>query len=286
MSHLVPLLALLLVGLVCAYRRTTLLAWTVASTVALALAVALSGAHWLADAITIAVYAAIALPLNLAGVRRRFLSGPALRLYAKMTPQLSETEQVALEAGTVGWEGELFGGRPEWSKLLAVPAPRLSAEEQAFLDGPCEEVCAMVDDWEVSHERADLSPETWEYLKKHRFFGMIIPRQYGGLAFSAYAHHRVLVKASSVSGTLGSTIAVPNSLGPAELLLHYGTEEQKNHYLPRLARGEEIPCFALTNPNAGSDATSIPDYGIVCKGLHEGREVLGVRLTFDKRYIT
>ncbi|HQX23434.1 MAG TPA: acyl-CoA dehydrogenase [Pseudomonadota bacterium] len=286
MSHLVPLLALLLVGLVCAYRRTTLLAWTLASSVALALAVALSGAHWLADAITIAVYAAIALPLNLAGVRRRFLSGPALRLYAKMTPQLSETEQVALEAGTVGWEGELFGGRPEWSKLLAVPAPRLSAEEQAFLDGPCEEVCAMVDDWEVSHERADLSPETWEYLKKHRFFGMIIPRQYGGLAFSAYAHHRVLVKASSVSGTLGSTIAVPNSLGPAELLLHYGTEEQKNHYLPRLARGEEIPCFALTNPNAGSDATSIPDYGIVCKGLHEGREVLGVRLTFDKRYIT
>ena len=286
MNHVVPLLALLLVGLVCAYQRTTLFTWTVLSVFAAAIAVAFADPAPLALAITLGAFAALALPLNIVPLRRRFLSGPALRLYAKMTPQLSETEQVALEAGTVGWEGELFGGRPAWSKLLAVPAPKLSAEEQAFLDGPCEEVCAMVDDWEVSHERADLSPETWEYLKKHRFFGMIIPKQYGGLAFSAYAHHRVLIKASSVSGTLGSTIAVPNSLGPAELLLHYGTEEQKNHYLPRLARGEEIPCFALTNPNAGSDATSIPDYGIVCRGQHEGREVLGVRLTFDKRYIT
>ncbi len=285
MSNWIPLLSLIAVGLACAFARAGLRTWTVASAVAL-LAVAIGTGALLASVFTALAFAAIVLPLNHEGLRRRWITAPALRFYARMTPQLSETEQVALEAGTVGWEGELFSGRPLWRKLLAQPAPALSAEEQAFLDGPCEEVCAMTNDWEVSHERADLSPETWEFLKRHRFFGMIIPKQYGGLQFSAYAHHRVLAKAASVSGTLASTISVPNSLGPAELLLHYGTDEQKNHYLPRLARGEEIPCFALTNPHAGSDATSIPDYGIVCKGMHEGREVLGLRLTFEKRYIT
>jgi acyl-CoA dehydrogenase len=286
MSAWIPLLSLIVVGLACAHLRTRLSTWTAASAIALLAVAVWSDAHWLASFVTALAFAALAVPLNHVGIRRRLLSAPALKLYARMAPQLSETEQVALEAGTVGWEGELFSGRPQWQRLLAQPAPSLRADEQAFLDGPCEEVCAMVDDWEVSHERADLTPETWEFLKKHRFFGMIIPREYGGLGFSAYAHHRVLIKAASVSGTLASTIAVPNSLGPAELLLHYGTDEQKNHYLPRLARGDEVPCFALTNPYAGSDATSIPDYGIVCKGLHEGHEVLGVRLTFEKRYIT
>jgi acyl-CoA dehydrogenase len=285
MSPWTPLLSLLAVGLACAFARTSLRTWTVASAVAV-LASAIGTGALFASALTAIAFAAIALPLNHEGIRRRWISAPALKFYARMTPQLSETEQVALAAGTVGWEGELFSGRPQWRKLLTQPAPALTAEEQAFIDGPCEEVCAMTNDWEVSHERADLSPETWEFLKRHHFFGMIIPKQYGGLQFSAYAHHRVLVKAASVSGTLASTISVPNSLGPAELLLHYGTDEQKNWYLPRLARGEEIPCFALTNPYAGSDATSIPDYGIVCRGTHDGREVLGVRLTFDKRYIT
>jgi len=285
-ANWIPLLALATVALACAFWRTGLRTWTVASVVALLAAAALAQPHWLGWAIPAALLALIAVPLNLPGLRRNLISFRALKLYQGMTPQLSETEKVALEAGTVGWEGELFSGRPQWNNLLAVRAPQLTADEQAFINGPVDEVCAMTNEWEVSHELADLTPQVWDYLKKHRFFGMIIPKEYGGLGFSAYAHHCVLNKASSVSGTLSSTIAVPNSLGPAELLLHYGTDEQKKHYLPRLARGEEIPCFALTSPWAGSDATSIPDYGIVGKGMHEGKEVLGVRLTFDKRYIT
>jgi acyl-CoA dehydrogenase len=162
----------------------------------------------------------------------------------------------------------------------------LTPEEQAFIDGPCEELCRMVDDWDITHRRADMPPEVWEFLKKKGFFAMIIPKKYGGLEFSAYAHSCVLVKLASRSATVSSTVAVPNSLGPAELLLHYGTEEQKNHYLPRLARGEDVPCFALTAPRAGSDAASIPDTGVVCRGTYEGREVVGVRLNFSKRYIT
>lgn len=286
MINFVPLAALVVVGLACAFLRANLRTWTIASAIALLAAIALSGAHWAAALVTALAFVALAAPLNHTPTRRQLVVGPALKLYAKMTPQLSETEQVALAAGTVGWEGELFSGRPQWRQLLAQRPATLSAEEQAFLDGPTEELCAMVNDWEVSHELADLSPQAWDYMKQHRFFGMIIPKQFGGLGFSAYAHSRVLQKAASVSGTLGSTIAVPNSLGPAELLLHYGTDEQKNFYLPRLARGEEIPCFALTNPHAGSDATSIPDYGVVCRGLHDGKDVLGIRLTFEKRYIT
>ncbi len=162
----------------------------------------------------------------------------------------------------------------------------LSVEEQAFLDGPVEELCRMIDDWEITHERADLPPEIWDFLKKKKFFGMIIPKEYGGLGFSALAHSAVLQKMAGMSTTLVSTVAVPNSLGPGELLVHYGTKEQKDHYLPRLADGREVPCFALTGPYAGSDATSIPDYGIVCKGEWNGANVVGVRLTFDKRYIT
>jgi acyl-CoA dehydrogenase len=286
MSNWIPLLTLLAATLACAFLRTSLRTWTSATAVALVAAIALAQPHWLAAALPLLVFAAVAVPLNHVPFRRRAISAKLLKIYQTMTPQLSETERVALEAGTVGWEGELFSGRPRFDQLLSRPAPQLTAEEQAFLDGPVEQVCAMVNDWEVSHDRADLSPETWEFLKKQKFFGMIIPKSYGGLQFSAFAHHRVLTKCASVSGTLGSTIAVPNSLGPAELLLHYGTQEQKDYYLPRLARGEEIPCFALTNPYAGSDATSIPDYGIVCRGMHEGVETLGVKLTFEKRYIT
>ncbi len=223
---------------------------------------------------------------GIAPLRRSLFSAPFLRFYDRIAPQLSETEQVALAAGTVGFEGELFSGKPNWSKLLSQPVPKLTAEEQAFMDGPVEEACRMTNDWETTHERADLAPEVWDYLKKQRFFGMIIPKSYGGLGFSAFAHSAVLQKLNSHSATLGTTVAVPNSLGPAELLLHYGTEAQKNHYLPRLADGREIPCFGLTNPYAGSDATSIPDFGIVCKKMVDGKEVLGLRLTFDKRYIT
>ena len=285
MSILLPFLALLLAGAIAAYHRTSLVAWVALSAALLALAVLL-GAGPVATGVAAVLLAAVALPLLHGPTRRERLTRPMLDFYTRILPPLSETEQVALEAGTVGFEGELFSGRPRWRQLLEQPRPELRPEEQAFLDGPCEEVCRMVDDWEVTHVRADLAPAVWEYLKKQKFFGMIIPREYGGLGFSALAHSRVLQKLASASTTLASTVAVPNSLGPAELLLHYGTDEQKNHYLPRLADGRDVPCFALTGPTAGSDATSIPDFGIVCEGEWEGARVVGVRLTFDKRYIT
>jgi acyl-CoA dehydrogenase len=224
--------------------------------------------------------------LNIRPLRKALITRPFMKAYLKLLPSMSQTEREALEAGTVWWDGELFTGAPKWSKLLSARAPQLSAEEQAFLDGPCEELCHMLDDWNITHERGDLPPQVWEYLKSRGFFAMIIPKKYGGLEFSAYGHSCVLAKIASRSTTASSTVAVPNSLGPAELLNHYGTEEQKNYYLPRLARGEEVPCFALTGPRAGSDAASIPDTGVVCRGNWQGREVIGLRLNFSKRYIT
>ncbi|MBX3704313.1 MAG: acyl-CoA dehydrogenase [Steroidobacteraceae bacterium] len=224
--------------------------------------------------------------LNIRPLRRFLISNRFLKIYKRMLPPMSRTEREALEAGTVWWDGELFTGGPDWNKLLSAKAPRLTAEEQAFIDGPCEELCRMIDDWDITHRRADLPPEVFEFIKKKGFWAMIIPRKYGGLEFSAYAHSSVVVKIASRSSTVASTVVVPNSLGPAELLLHYGTEEQKNHLLPRLARGEEVPCFALTGPRVGSDASSLPDTGVVCKGMYQGREVTGIRLNFAKRYIT
>ena len=220
-------------------------------------------------------------PLRRAIVTRAIFAG-----YRKMLPQMSQTEREALEAGSVWWEGELFHGRPDWSKLLAYPQPQLSAEERAFLDNETAELCRLSDDWVSSHYDHDLSPEAWKYMKEKGFLGMIIPKQYGGLEFSAYAHSQVVTKLSTRCAATAVSVMVPNSLGPAELLLHYGTEEQKSHYLPRLARGLDIPCFALTSPWAGSDAASIPDQGIVCRGMWQGREVVGMRVTWDKRYIT
>jgi acyl-CoA dehydrogenase len=224
--------------------------------------------------------------LNVKPLRRALISGPFLRSYRRLLPSMSQTEKEALEAGTVWWDGELFTGAPRWEKLRSAAAPHLTAEEQAFLDGPCEELCAMLDDWDITHRRADLPPEVWSFLTGKGFFAMIIPKQYGGLEFSAYAHSCVLAKIASRSTTCSSTVAVPNSLGPAELLNHYGTPAQKDHYLPRLARGEEIPCFALTGPRAGSDAASLPDTGVVGHGLWQGEEVVGLTLNFSKRYIT
>jgi acyl-CoA dehydrogenase len=286
LAHLIPLIAGVLASMAAAYLRVGLRTWTILTAIAIVAAGILAGSHWLAILLPLLVFAAIAVPLNLPGFRRARISAPLLAIYRKITPNLSETEQIALEAGTVGFEGQLFSGKPDWSDLLGQERPQLSVDEQAFLDGPVETLCASINDWEITHELADLPQSMWEFLKSNRFFGMIIPKQYGGLQFSALAHSAVLQKIASMSATVSSTVAVPNSLGPAELLLHYGTEEQKNHYLPRLADGREIPCFALTGPYAGSDATSLPDYGIVCKGEWEGGNVLGVRLTFDKRYIT
>jgi len=280
-----PLLAVLAASLGCAWFRASLRTWTIAGAIALA-AAGFLGSHWLALTLTALAFALVVVPLNLDDFRRRQITAPLLKVYQKIMPQISDTERTALEAGTVGFEGELFSGKPDWSQLLKQPKPELSVEEQAFLDGPVEEVCRMVNDWQITHELADLPPEIWDFLKKKKFFGMIIPREYGGLEFSALAQSAVLQKMMGISGSLSSTVGVPNSLGPGELLLHYGTKEQRDYYLPRLADGREIPCFALTGPTAGSDATSIPDYGIVCEGEWQGAKVLGVRLTFDKRYIT
>ena len=285
MAAILTLLAALVATGACAYHRSSLRTWAVATVVATVVVGFVSGAHW-TTLLLLIVELGIAVPLLMDSFRRRQITAPLLKLFAKVTPKLSETEQTALEAGTVGFEGELFSGKPDWHELLKQPKPELSVEEQAFLDGPVEELCGMIDDWQITHELADLPPEIWSFIKQHRFFGMIIPKQYGGLQFSALAHSAVLQKLSTMSATVASTVAVPNSLGPAELLLHYGSDEQKNHYLPRLAVGEEIPCFALTGPYAGSDATSIPDVGIVCKQVVDGVETLGIRLTFDKRYIT
>ena len=285
MSVFLTLLAALVATGACAYHRTSLRTWAIV-TVATTLIVGLLAGAWVTMIVLLVIELLIAVPLLMPAFRRRQVSAPLLKMFARATPSLSATEQTALEAGTVGFEGELFSGKPDWSQLLKQPKPELSTEEQAFLDGPVEELCSMIDDWQITHELADLPPDVWDFIKKNKFFGMIIPKQYGGLQFSALAHSAVLQKLSTASATVSSTVAVPNSLGPAELLLHYGSDEQKNHYLPRLAVGEEIPCFALTGPYAGSDATSIPDYGIVCKQRVDGVETLGIRLTFDKRYIT
>ncbi len=219
--------------------------------------------------------------------RLRWITGPIFKLFKRVTPAMSQTEREALEAGNVWWDGELFSGRPKWGRLRKVPPPKLTTEEQAFLDGPVETLCSMIDDWKITHKDYDLSPEVWQYLKDNGFFSMIIPEEYGGLAFSALAHSEVVLKISTRSVSAAVTVMVPNSLGPGKLLLEYGTEDQKNHYLPRLAKGEEIPCFALTSPHAGSDAGAIPDYGIVCKQDFNGeKDVIGMRVSWDKRYIT
>ena len=220
-------------------------------------------------------------------LRYLLVSRPLLKIFRKTLPKVSQTEQEALDAGTVWWEGELFSGDPNWSTLLAYPKPQLSAEEKAFLDGPVEQLCEMLDEWKITRELHDLPPDVWQFIKDNGFFGMIIPKQYGGHGFSALAHSEVVMKIGSRSGTAAVTVMVPNSLGPAELLLHYGTDEQKNNYLPRLAKGLEIPCFALTGPDAGSDAGAIPDTGIICRSKFEGKKnVLGIRVTWEKRYIT
>ena len=225
--------------------------------------------------------------LTVTSLRRAIIIKPLLAFYRNIMPGMSDTEREALEAGTVWWEAEIFSGRPDWQRMLGFAAPSLSAGEQAFIDGPVNELCNMINDWEITEELRDLTPQTWDFLKQQGFFGMIIPKKYGGLDFSANAHSAIVMKVASRSISAAVTVMVPNSLGPAKLLLSYGTEAQKNHYLPRLASGTDIPCFALTGPDAGSDAAAMPDSGVVCRQSFEGKdEVLGIRLNWEKRYIT
>ncbi|MEW8507710.1 MAG: acyl-CoA dehydrogenase [Candidatus Thiodiazotropha sp.] len=219
-------------------------------------------------------------------LRRRWITTPLFNAFQQVMPSMSSTEKEALNAGSVWWDGELFSGQPDWHRLLRQPQCQLTSREQAFLDGPVERLCEMLDDWHITHKRQDLPPEAWQFIKQSGFFGLIIPQSYGGLGFSAYAHSQVVMKIASRSITAAVTVMVPNSLGPAKLLLQYGTDEQKESYLSRLASGDEVPCFALTNPHAGSDAGAIPDYGRVTYGEFDGTQVLGIKLNWEKRYIT
>lgn len=267
------------------YHYASLLVWTVSLFAALVIAHQFSDSM-LVSTMSAIIFLAITIPLNVYPIRRALISKGIFALFRKYMPSISKTERDALEAGTIGWEGELFAGRPKWKRLLSQPAPTLTQEEKDFLEGPVNELCSTINDWDITHNLTDLPPEMWSFIKKNGFFGMIIPKEYGGKGFTATAIAEVLVRVYGRSITAATTIGVPNSLGPAELLLVYGTPEQKEYYLPRLASGKEIPCFALTGPTAGSDAGSIPDTGIVCKGKFKGKEVIGLRLNWDKRYIT
>jgi acyl-CoA dehydrogenase len=218
--------------------------------------------------------------------RRDFVTKPIFSWARGVLPQMSDTEREALEAGDVWWDADLFTGDPDWSKLLAHPPATLTDEEKAFLSGPVDALCAMLDDWKINWEWRDLPREAWDFIKREKFFGMVIPKEFGGLGFSPYAHSEVVRKISTRSLTAAVTVMVPNSLGPGELLMRFGTKDQQEKWLPRLASGHDIPCFGLTSPEAGSDAASMIDSGIICKGNFEGREVLGLRLNWHKRYIT
>lgn len=270
---------------VLATQQASIVIWTFSYAVMSLLWVDYGDLGWVLKSLLAAVFAVL-LVSSIPSLRRNLVSSILIKYYRRAMPSMSSTERDALEAGTVGWEGQLFSGNPDFTRLDNIKPVCLTPEEQAFMEGPVNTLCRMIDDWDITHQRSDMSPEMWTFLKENRFFGMLIPKEFGGLGFSATAQMSVLVKIYTCSASVATTVGVPNSLGPAELLLKYGTEEQKNYYLPRLADGREIPCFALTNPNAGSDAAAIPDKGIVCHEMVNGESILGIRLNWDKRYIT
>ncbi|WP_193786629.1 MULTISPECIES: acyl-CoA dehydrogenase [Legionella] len=279
------ILAVLSVALVLFSRQASIVVWAISYAVFALLVERYASPGILAQIFLWALFAVLVL-CSIKPLRRNLLSRHLFPIISKSMPAMSATEREALEAGTVSWEGDLFSGAPDFNVLLNAPVVKLTPDEQAFIDGPVNELCRMIDDWDITHVRTDMPPEMWQFLKEKGFFGMIIPKEYGGHDFSATAQMSILAKLYGRSVTVGSTVSVPNSLGPGELLLKYGTKEQKDYYLPRLADGREIPCFALTGPNAGSDAASIPDKGVVCRQTVNGQAVLGIRLNWNKRYIT
>ncbi|MEQ1715190.1 MAG: acyl-CoA dehydrogenase [Hyphomicrobium sp.] len=224
--------------------------------------------------------------LSVPALRRSLIVEPAYGMVRTILPKVSDTEAQALEAGTVGFDAELFSGTPDWNKLQSIPPIQLSAAEQAFLDGPTEDLCRMISDWQVRHTNREIPEAIWDFVKAHGFLGMLISKDHGGLGFSAQAQSLILGKIASRSPDVVTIVMVPNSLGPGELIEKYGTDEQKHHFLPRLAKGLEVPCFSLTGPTSGSDAATMRDIGYVSRGTHEGKETLGIRLSWDKRYIT
>lgn len=280
------ILFLLSIGvlLAMAYHRQSLSTTAISSGILAVVSLAFGATGWLTFALflTAAGTGLLALP----PLRKQFLSQRLFAWFRNVLPEISETEQEAIDAGTVWWDGELFSGKPNWQQLLDLPKPALSDEEQAFLEGPARELCRMVDKWDINHNTSEIPQPVERFIKDKGFLGMIIPKQYGGLEFSGMAQTEIITMISATGSCVANFINVPNSLGPGELLIKYGTEEQKNHYLPRLANGEEVPCFALTGPLVGSDATAIPDTGVVCKGKYNGKTVIGMKLNFNKRYIT
>ena len=280
---------LLLIGLAVAFAwlHMTLKTWLLVGCGVFFVALVTGFASPVPAALLLLVWVSLTLLLYyLPGLRRICLTVPLFNLVKRVMPPISPTEQQAIEAGTVWWDAELFSGKPNWNKLFAVSKPALSEAEQAFIDGPTEQLCALADDWKITHQLNDLPASLWDFIKANKFFGLNVPAEYGGLGFSGYAQSCIVQKLATRSGTLAVTVMVPNSLGPAELLYHYGTQEQKDHYLPRLVAGKEVPCFGLTNPWAGSDAGGMPDSGVVCRDVYDGEEVLGFRVNWEKRYIT
>ncbi len=288
MADWLVLVLAIVAAFVLAMRRMRLVVWG-------AWAAVVGALYWLSTPVghTLSLFpvlvlfvpAAIFFALNIDRVRQ-YLIGPIFAMVQKSLPPVSETESAALEAGTVGWDAELFSGKPDWSKLKAVPPIQLSAEERSFLDGPTQELCKMLDDWEIRHNQHDIPERIWRYVSEQGFLGMLISKEHGGLGFSAQAQSLIIGKISSRSPDAVTVVMVPNSLGPGELIEKYGTPDQKEHFLPRLAKGLEIPCFGLTGPTSGSDAANMRDIGVVTKGQHNGQEVLGIKLSWDKRYIT
>lgn len=283
---IVNVLILLVSILGLAYIQAPVILWTLTLGLLLLLITLFGSVGIVFLSICWSLFAVIALFANLKKLRQRFFTKKVIKLLEARMPTISRTEREALHAGNVWWEKDLFCGNPQWKKFLAMPAPKLSKEEQSFIDNEVETACGMLNDWQIVYQDHDLPKDVWDYLKRERFFGLVIPKEYGGRGFSALAHSTVVLKLATRSISAAVNTMVPNSLGPGELVLHYGTTEQKEYYLPRLARGEEVPCFALTGPEAGSDAGAITDSGVVCYGDYNGQEVLGIRLSWDKRYIT
>lgn len=300
MTHLIFIALCLMVAACLTLWRANVLLWAI---FALAVTVAVKlGAHTgalafdltyqaIADQLASGAWyawipAAILAIFSLRPVRRSILINPIYGAMKGNMPKLSSTEQEALDAGTVGFDAELFSGTPDWRKLRAIPPMQLSKEEQDFIDGPVDELCRMLDDWKIRQQERQVPEEIWDFVKKHGFLGMLISKEHGGLGFSAQAQSLIVGKISSRSPDVGVVVMVPNSLGPGELIEKFGTKNQKDYFLPRLANGTEVPCFALTGPFAGSDAASMRDTGVICVGEFEGRETVGIRLNWDKRYIT
>lgn len=270
---------------VLAYQRASRTVFTVGIGFYLLLLSVLAPNHFTTSVVFWLLFALVMSVLFNKALQRQLIA-PIFKNIAKVMPTVSATEQAALDSGTVGWEGELFAGMPDWSQLLSYPKPKLSKAEQEFIEGPVNTLCSMIDEWDITHNQLKIPDALWAYIKSEGFLGLIIPKKYGGKGFSAYAHAVILSKLSSCSPSVASTVSVPNSLGPAELLLEYGTQAQRDHYLPNLAKGADIPCFALTGPDVGSDASSMPDNGVLCERLIDGAKVIGINLNFNKRYIT